>query len=107
MPPLLAATLRRHHLRFIQPRALGRRVSDEFAVPVCRTHHRAVHRHGDEAAWCKFAGIDAVAIGKRLWQYTRLNGAPIQEHIYPLLSVPSVHGVNDGGANPSTGPADK
>jgi ERF superfamily len=33
-----------HHLRFMQPRALGRRVSDEFAVPLCRTHHRALHR---------------------------------------------------------------
>ncbi len=40
-----------HHLRFMQPRAIGRRVSDEFAVPLCRTHHRALHRHGDEAAW--------------------------------------------------------
>ena len=26
-----------HHLTFIQPRALGRRVSDEFTVPVCRS----------------------------------------------------------------------
>jgi hypothetical protein len=33
-----------HHLRFMQPQALGRRVSDEFAVPLCRTHHRALHR---------------------------------------------------------------
>src|SRR6202008_4866886 len=41
-----------HHLRFMQPRALGRRVSDEFAVPLCRTHHRESHRHGDEATWC-------------------------------------------------------
>jgi hypothetical protein len=36
-----------HHLRFMQPRALGRRVSDEFAVPLCRTHHRALHRSGE------------------------------------------------------------
>jgi hypothetical protein len=40
-----------HHLRFVQPRALGRKVSDEYAVPLCRTHHREVHRQGDEAAW--------------------------------------------------------
>jgi hypothetical protein len=33
-----------HHLGFTQPRALGRKVSDEFAVPLCRGHHRAVHR---------------------------------------------------------------
>ena len=40
-----------HHLRFAQSRALGRKVSDEFTVPLCRGHHRELHRHGDEAAW--------------------------------------------------------
>src|SRR5262249_35386574 len=39
-----------HHLTFMQPRALGHRVSDEFTVPVCRIHHRELHRYGDEAA---------------------------------------------------------
>jgi hypothetical protein len=33
-----------HHLRFGQPRALGRRVSDEFIVPLCRVHHGDLHR---------------------------------------------------------------
>ena len=47
-----------HHLRFMQPRALGRKVSDEFTVPLCRVHHRAVHRVGNERAWWKAAGID-------------------------------------------------
>jgi len=36
-----------HHLTFTQPRALGRRVSDEFIVPVCRLHHGELHRSGD------------------------------------------------------------
>jgi hypothetical protein len=40
-----------HHLRFAQPRALGRKVSDEFTVPLCRIHHREVHRGANEAAW--------------------------------------------------------
>src|SRR5262245_8747812 len=40
-----------HHLRYMQPRALGRKASDEFAVPLCRVHHRAAHRAGDERAW--------------------------------------------------------
>ena len=40
-----------HHLTFTQPRALGYRVSDEFTVPVCRIHHRELHRSGDEAGW--------------------------------------------------------
>src|SRR4029077_3573025 len=40
-----------HHLRFTQSAALSRKVSDEFTVPLCRGHHREVHRSGDEAAW--------------------------------------------------------
>src|SRR5262249_50292686 len=44
-----------HHLGFTQPRALGRKVSDEFAVPLCRGHHRAVHRSRDERAWWRQA----------------------------------------------------
>jgi hypothetical protein len=40
-----------HHLRFAQSPALGRKVSDEFTVPLCRGHHREIHRCGDEAAW--------------------------------------------------------
>jgi hypothetical protein len=47
-----------HHLRFTQHRALGRKVSDEFTVPLCRGHRREAHRSGDEAAWWKNAGID-------------------------------------------------
>jgi hypothetical protein len=61
-----------HHLRFMQPRALGRKVSDEFTVPLCRTHHRAVHRTGDEAAWWQAAGIDPVKVAQKLWSKTRL-----------------------------------
>src|SRR6201999_999533 len=40
-----------HHLRFAQPRGLAQKVSDEFTVPLCRTHHRELHRRGDERIW--------------------------------------------------------
>ena len=62
-----------HHLRFVQPRALGRKSSDEYAVPLCRAHHRAVHRAGDEAGWWKAAGIDPTKIARKLWKDTRAN----------------------------------
>jgi hypothetical protein len=67
-----------HHLRFAQPRALGRKVSDEFTVPVCRVHHRELHRHGDEAAWWQKIKIDPLPIARRLWQQARSNG-PLME----------------------------
>ena len=60
-----------HHLGFTQPRALGRKVSDEFAVPLCRGHHRAVHRSRDERAWWRQAGIDPIKVARRLWKQTR------------------------------------
>src|SRR6266699_6835109 len=60
-----------HHLGFTQPRALGRKVSDEFAVPLCRGHHRAVHRARDERAWWRQAGIDPIKVARRLWKATR------------------------------------
>jgi hypothetical protein len=60
-----------HHLGFTQPRALGRKVSDEFAVPLCRGHHRAAHRSRDERAWWRQAGIDPIKVARRLWKRTR------------------------------------
>ena len=59
-----------HHLRFAQHRALGRKVSDEFTVPLCRGHHREVHRCGDEAAWWQSANVDPTAAARALWLKT-------------------------------------
>src|SRR5262245_27045939 len=67
-----------HHIRFVQPRALGRKASDEFAVPLCRSHHRAAHRSGDEKAWWKQAGIDPIKIARKLWKHTRIDEGRIK-----------------------------
>jgi hypothetical protein len=67
-----------HHLRHAQPRALGRRASDEFAVPLCRLHHRAVHRAGDERAWWQATGVDPVKVARKLWKHTRVNEGRIR-----------------------------
>jgi hypothetical protein len=75
-----------HHLRFTQPRAIGRRVSDEYTVPLCRSHHRALHRHGDEPAWWEANRVDPVTVAHGLWQRTRLDG-PRGGRVQTLLSV--------------------
>jgi hypothetical protein len=71
-----------HHLTFAQPRALGRRVSDEFTIPVCRIHHRELHRSGDEATWWQKLNIDPLPVALRLWQHSQANrehaGAELQ-----------------------------
>jgi ERF superfamily len=59
-----------HHLRFAQTRALGRKVSDEFTVPLCRGHHREVHRSGDEFDWWKKVGMDPIVAARALWLQT-------------------------------------
>jgi hypothetical protein len=56
-----------HHLRFAQSQALSRKVSDEFSVPLCRGHHREVHRCGDETAWWCNRGINALDVARVLW----------------------------------------
>jgi hypothetical protein len=59
-----------HHLRFAQSRALGRKVSDEFIVPLCRGHHRELHRYGDEAKWWRKIAIDPMPVARELWLET-------------------------------------
>ena len=94
-----------HHLTFTQPRALGYRVSDEFTVPVCRIHHRELHRSGDEAAWWQKLNIDPLPVALKLWQHTRLNGdglAPSENITSSQVaqkrdtSVQNPAGTNDG-----------
>jgi DNA recombination protein Rad52 len=60
-----------HHLRFAQPRALGRKPSDEYSVPLCRLHHRAVHETGDEEGWWRDNRIDPLAEAEKLWTGSR------------------------------------
>jgi hypothetical protein len=59
-----------HHLRFTQSRALGKKVSDEFTVPLCRGHHREVHRCGDELGWWGRIATNPADAARRLWLET-------------------------------------
>ncbi len=59
-----------HHIKFAEQRAMGRKVSDKFTVPVCRLHHRELHRRGNERVWWKNQGIDPLPIAASLWERT-------------------------------------
>ena len=60
-----------HHLRIAQPRALGRKVSDEFTVPLCAVHHHDLHMRGDEGEWWWGRAIEPLPIAERLWRESR------------------------------------
>jgi hypothetical protein len=77
-----------HHLRFAQSRALGRKVSDEFTVPLCRGHHREVHSCANEAAWWNKVGIDPTVGARALWLET-----------HPLPAISDKKRVDEGPAS--------
>ena len=60
-----------HHLRFAQPRGLSVKSSDEFTVPLCRTHHRENHRAGREREWWMRQRIEPLGTAAALWIETR------------------------------------
>jgi ERF superfamily len=101
-----------HHLRFAQSRALGRKVSDEFTVPLCRGHHREVHRSGDEAAWWTKTGIDPAVNARVLWLQTHpLGTVPdnTPEAASPALGTDETrtkgkHPISKRGPNDKTNP---
>jgi hypothetical protein len=90
-----------HHLRYAQPKALGRKVSDEFTVPLCHKHHDELHRAGDERAWWKAVGIDPIEVARTLWKETRVNEGRIAPTPSPQ---PAEQGEAAESHNPS-GPA--
>jgi hypothetical protein len=59
-----------HHIKFAEQRAMGRKVSDRFTVPICRLRHRELHRRGNERAWWESQAIDPLPVAANLWAKT-------------------------------------
>jgi hypothetical protein len=57
-----------HHLKRVQPNALARKPGDQWVVPLCRLHHRALHDAGDETKWWQGQKIDPVTLAEQLWE---------------------------------------
>ena len=93
-----------HHLRFAQPRALSRKVSDEFTVPVCRLHHRELHNHGDEKKWWEGNNINPLPMALNLWKQSQTENMAVLTRV-PKTTVrilqPGLAGeINDCGGIP-------
>jgi DNA recombination protein Rad52 len=81
-----------HHLKFSQPSALGRKVSDAFTVPLCALHHRDLHSTGNELAWWERKQIDPLPTARNLWAQS--HGWPQDESGIASESVPATDGPN-------------
>ena len=64
-----------HHIRFAQPRALGRKVSDEYTVPVCRLHHVNCTAMVMSSRGGPAVSIDPLPIALELWRRSRTGTA--------------------------------
>ncbi len=91
-----------HHLKFAQPRSLGRKVSDEFTVPLCRDHHQKLHRYGNEAAWWANVQVAPLAVARELWTATRFHedrstpsGTPDRSHVTEFVLSQSSSDPNE------------
>jgi ERF superfamily len=88
-----------HHLRFAQSRGLGLKVSDEFTVPLCRAHHRELHRAGKEVDWWARTGIEPTDIAHKLWIETHPLGATASDVAEDTAAGPSLPMVEDGATD--------
>ena len=64
-----------HHVRYAQRRGLGIKVSDEFTVPLCATHHQQLHNTTKEREWWQERKINPLIIAGTLWRESRLHYA--------------------------------
>lgn len=83
-----------HHLKFAQ-RTLGRKVSDEFTVPLCRAHHHELHRHGNERAWWANLQISPLPIARELWA-----ASPVHEQANAGIASPALPAHLGSGTSP-------
>ena len=55
-----------HHITYAEPRALGRKNSDRYVVPICPLHHYELHQLGEKSYW-KNKGLEPLIYANLLW----------------------------------------
>jgi hypothetical protein len=76
---------------------MGRKASDKFTVPICRLHHRELHRRGNERAWWQSQGLDPLAAAATLW--ARTHAVAISSAASLVGNDQRKAGINEKGQN--------
>jgi hypothetical protein len=89
-----------HHIKFAEQRAMGRKVSDKFTVPICRLHHRELHRRGNERTWWENQGIDPLPIAANFWETSHAFASAAAENARNVDRPTKLNGTHltNGGA---------
>lgn len=56
-----------HLLGYKHGKGLSMTSEDRWAISICRIHHDALHRHGNDEEWLASQGIDGRALASSLW----------------------------------------
>jgi hypothetical protein len=91
-----------HHIKFAEQRAMGRKVSDKFTVPICRPHHRELHWRGDERAWWENQEIDPLSIAASLWKTSHKVASAAAENASHFEMPTTLDGRHLSNEPPST-----
>jgi len=81
-------------VKYAQRRGLGIKVSDEFAVPLCATHHHQLHNTTKEREWWQERKIDPLMIAGTLWRESQKRGPDTAE----AVTKEPIHYVSDSSA---------
>jgi DNA recombination protein Rad52 len=89
-----------HHVRYAQRRGLGIKVSDEFTVPLCATHHHQLHNTTKEREWWQERKIDPLMIAGSLWRESQRR-SPMPEQKPAHSQTDLAQGASEPGEPPA------
>ena len=91
-----------HHVRYAQPRGLGLKLSDEFTVPLCATHHHNLHDTTKEREWWQDRKVDPLSIAQALWHESqrRSSGSAENANSPKMTSEPVLSEEHPKSTNP-------
>ena len=80
-----------HHIRYAQAKGLGLKVSDEFTVPLCASHHSENHTTGNELKWWQDHKIEPLSVAQRLWyEFRDLNQPGRRQQDFIAVDQPRI-----------------